>query len=425
MKFVWIFLMAIAVQAETATSRTIIFWHSMGGEKGRILGEIIESFNRQQDGKIRVEGQYVGTYDEGLNKLRTAVIAKRPPQVVQITDVGTALMVDSAAIVPLADFIAADPEFPLKEFLPAIRRYYEIGGRLYSLPFATSNPILYYNADMFKAAGLERPPATFAELEAYATRLTDKQNKVYGLTWPLHAWFLEEFMAKQGAPLFLPDNGRLSAAREANYLAIEARDYLSLWARMVKNGSFANVGRGWDPAEQNFLAGRAAMFVTSTSDIFEVFKQAPFKLGTAPIPSGPGGRPGGTVIGGNSLWIMKHADRENEKAAYAFVKYMASPETQIKWHTATGYFPIRADVIAKLKSEGFYERYPVAWTAIEQMRSSPESPATQGALTTAIQAAREHMMTAIEEILTGHADFETAMTKAKAKTDFALTRAAH
>ena len=404
----------------------IIFWHSMTGEKGRHLSSIVDDFNRSQSGKqgvqIQVVPQFVGSYDDGLNKLRTAVIAGRPPQVMQITDVGTALMIDSNAIVPLQTFIDQDPDFPLKELLPAIRRYYEVKGVLYSLPFATSNPILYYNADMFKAAGLERPPTTFTELEAYAERLTDKTRKIYGLTWPLHSWLLEEFMAKQGAPLIIPDNGRLGPASEANYLSSESRTIIDLWARMVRNGTFANLGRGWDAPSQNFLAARAAMFITSTSDIFEVFKNAPFKLGTAAIPTGLVNNKGGTVVGGNSLWIMKSKNRDTEKATYAFVKFMASPEVQKKWHSVTGYFPIRNDVIESLKAEGFYERFPVAWTAIEQVRSSPEIIATQGALTPVFQLMREHMMTAIEEILTGHSDFDSAMKKAKAKTDFALAR---
>ena len=56
--------------------------------------------------------------------------------------------------------------------------------------------------------------------------------------------------------------------------------------------------------------------------------------------------------------------------------------------------------------------------------SDSDCAAAGGTGTSAIQVAREHMMTAIEEILTGHSDVETAMKKAKAKTDFALAREA-
>ena len=101
---------------------------------------------------------------------------------------------------------------------------------------------------------------------------------------------------------------------------------------------------------------------------------------------------------------------------------MASPETQRRWHQNTGYFPIRSDVIDALKAEGFYEKNPNAWTAIEQMRSSPEMSATKGALMGVFPEAREHVMTAIEEALIGKLSVEEALKRAKARTEFSLRR---
>lgn len=414
----------VAAFAAEGTSITLQFWHSMGGAKGKLLSEIVEGFNSSSEnrGKILVRAQYVGTYDEGLNKLRTALLGGKGPHIVQITDIGQRVLIDSGAILPLQDFIDKDPQFPLDKILPPIRHYYEFKGRLYSLPFATSNPILYYNKDLFDGAGISHPPRTFAELEEVARQLTQPARRTFGLTWPLNSWFFEEFMAKQGTVLVNPDNGRGARAREANFLAPEAIRFVSLWAKMVREGSFANVGRGWDPAEQNFLAGRAAMLITSTSDIFEVNKEANFKLGTAPIPGSGGSEVGGTIVGGNSLWILKDKPESERQAAYAFIKYMASPPAQENWHTHTGYFPIRSDVIDSLKARGFYEKFPVAWTAIEQLRASPDTPATRGALMGVFPEVREHVATAIEEVLAGRYDVETALKRAKARTDFSLMR---
>ena len=401
----------------------IEFWHSMTGEKGLLLKEIVDDFNAQSSSpKTQVVMQFIGSYEEGLNKLRTALIADRGPNIVQITDVGTQVMIDSQAITPLQNFIDKDPDFPIALLLPQIRHYYEVQGKLYSLPFATSNPVLYYDADALKKAGIDHPPTTFAELDADALKLSDAKTKTYGLTWPLDSWLLEQFMARQGADFILPDNGRNGRGLEANYLSPEAIAFVSLWQKMVANGSFANVGRGWDPPEQNFLAGRVKMFITSTSDIFEVLKQAPFRLGTAPIPTRDPSVKGGTIVGGNSLWLMKKKSNEEEMASYRFLKFMASSATQEKWHTHTGYFPIRSDVIDKLKAQGFYEKYPVAWTAIEQLRNSPDLPATRGAMMGAFPEAREHVMSAIEEVISGRSTTEAAMKKAKLKTDFSLTR---
>ena len=400
------------------------FWHSMSGEKSTLLGSIVDDFNRlpANAGKLKVEAQYVGDYDEGLNKLRTALIGGRGPHIVQITDIGQRAMVDSDAIVPLQDFIDHDPQFPLAQILPPIRRYYEIKGRLYSLPFATSNPILYYNVDAFQKAGIQHAPTTYAELEADALKLTDKSKRVTGLTWPLNSWFFEEALAREGVNFIEPENGRGKRATEVNYTSPAGQAFLSLWARMVQTGSFANVGRGWDPAEQNFLASRSAMLITSTSDIFEVLKQVPFKLGTAAIPSRDAMSPGGRVVGGNSLWILKNKSDAEKNASYLFLKFMASAEIQEKWHVNTGYFPIRADVIEALKNRGFYAKYPVAWTAIEQLRASPDLSATRGALMGVFPEAREHISVAIEEVLSGDSTVAESLKKAKEKSDFSLMR---
>jgi sn-glycerol 3-phosphate transport system substrate-binding protein len=414
-------VLSISAQAKAAEVK-LAFWHSMTGSKGKLVSALVDKFNGEpaNAGKLKVEAQFVGTYPDGLNKVRTALMAKRGPQIIQIFDIGTKVMIDSGAIVPLADFIAKDPSFPTAEILPEIRRYYEVSGKLHSLPFATSNPILYYNADALQKAGL-KPPVSFAELKEVAAKLSSAEKKTTGVTWPLHSWFFEEFMAIQGRDLVNHDNGRASAPTEALYTQPEGIAFVELWADMVRNGSFANAGRGWEPSEQSFLAGRSAMMITSTSDVLEVARKAPFKVGTAPLPKRDTRIASGTIIGGNSLWIMK-GKPEEEAGSYAFLKFMASFDNQKFWHTNTGYFPIRKDVIAALEKEGFYKKYPAAQTAIDQLRASAPITATQGALMGVFQEAREHIENAIEQVLSGKSTAAQALTEAKQKTDAALQR---
>jgi sn-glycerol 3-phosphate transport system substrate-binding protein len=365
----------------------------------------------------------VGNYEEGLNKTRTAMLAKRVPHLVQITDIGTQIMVDTGRIVPLQDFTDKDPSFPVDQILPQVRRYYEVGGRWQSLPFATSNPILYYNADLFEKAGIANPPKTFDELFQTARKLTNPSTKSTGLVWPLHSWFLEQFMARQGQPLVAPANGREGRrAVEANFLLPEAIRFVQLWADMVKEGVFSNVGRGWDPAVQNFLAGRSAMLVTSTSDVFDIHQKAPFEVRTAAIPTADEKTVGGTILGGNSVWILKDKPASEQQAAYELVKYLASKDAQRRWHTGTGYFPIRKDVFDELEKEGFYAKYPSARTAIDQMRSSPAIPATSGALLGSFPQLREQVESAVERILTTGQPVAEALGEAKKNAERAFVR---
>ena len=143
---------------------------------------------------------------------------------------------------------------------------------------------------------------------------------------------------------------------------------------------------------------------------------------TAPIPKRFRENAGGTIIGGNSLWVMNHTPEAEQKMAYLFLKHMASKEAQRTWHTNTGYFPIRADLIADLEKEGFYEKNPAARTAISQLKSSPEMPATQGALLGTFSESRVHIESAIERVLAGQAEPKEALGKAKTQSEESMQR---
>lgn len=418
-----LFMLLGSVQLFAAAE--IEFWHSMASAKGKLLEAIVADFNKSplNAGKYLVKLQYVGNYTEGINKLRTSMMGGKSPHIMQSYEIGTQVLIDSKAMRPLQDFIDKDKDFPIDQLLPQILSYYKLGGKLYSLPFATSNPIVYYNMDMFEKAGIKKVPADFAELKVVAAKLSNAKDKVTGITWPLHSWFVEQFVARQGAFFLNNSNGRDARATEANYLAPEIAAFISIWKELVDAGSFANVGRGWEPAQQNFTSGRSAMLITSTSDVFEIGKDAKFKVGTAPIFKAKAtDKKGGTVVGGNSLWILANKPESEQQGAWLFMKFMASKDVQRRWHENTGYFPIRKDLIADLEKEGFYKKFPNARTAIDQLLDSEQSLATAGALMGVFPEARDQIETAVEEILSKKSTVEEALKKAKSRTDASLAR---
>ena len=99
----WLFL------SPTLAQRTTVeFWHSMGGVLGEATEKLVQAFNRSQP-DVQVKSQYVGSYDDGINKLLAALRAGRGyPHVIQVYDIGARIMADSGAVVPLEDLARRD-----------------------------------------------------------------------------------------------------------------------------------------------------------------------------------------------------------------------------------------------------------------------------------------------------------------------------
>ena len=139
----------------------------------------------------------------------------------------------------------------------------------------------------------------------------------------------------------------------------------------------------WTGARNLFISQKVAMLITSTSDVALMVKSAEennFELGSAFIPSPAGAEAGGVVIGGGSLWLIDGHPKNETDAAWEFVKYMAEASQQIKWHTGTGYFPVRKDAIEGLLAQDYYAESPHNLTAILQLLLSTQNYNTSGAI---------------------------------------------
>ena len=133
---------------------TITFWHSMGGVNGEAMDYLVNKFNEENEDGITVESVYQGEYDDTINKLKSAQIGNMGADLVQIYDLGTRFMIDSGWVIPMQDMIDADG-YDISQIEPNVAAYYTTDdGTMYSMPFNSSTPLLYYNKDMFEAAGI-------------------------------------------------------------------------------------------------------------------------------------------------------------------------------------------------------------------------------------------------------------------------------
>ena len=149
----------------------ITFWHAMTRANEEALVRLTQQYNDSQS-KVRVTLVNQTGYEESLQKFRAGLSSGDLPNLVQIEDTGTQQMIDTQAVLPAQSCIDASG-YDTSDFIQRVTDYYTVGGKLYPMPFNVSNPVLYYDKNGFRAAGLdpERPPATLEEVRADATKL--------------------------------------------------------------------------------------------------------------------------------------------------------------------------------------------------------------------------------------------------------------
>ncbi len=358
----------------------IIFWHAMQGVLGERVGEIATKFNAGQ-GEYEVKAVYKGDYATTLNAAIAAYRAKQPPHVVQVFEVGTQTMLSSGAVYAVYQLVKDNGvTIDWNDMIGPVKSYYSTGGNLYSMAFNSSTPILYYNKDLFKKAGLaDKAPATWAEVESAAKKIMASGGKCgFSSAWP--SWVLMENMHSWHDQPFADHangfDGLASTLRINGAFGVKMMDLL---ARGSKEGWYTYNGRG-PKAEANMSAGECGVFISSSAYIAGLTRasEGKFSWGTGSLPRMEGFPQGNSIIGGATLWVMKGARPEEYKGVAQFFKYLASTENQAWWAGVTGYLPISNAAVKALETSGHYQKNPNQLTSIKQMASGKTTPNSQG-----------------------------------------------
>jgi sn-glycerol 3-phosphate transport system substrate-binding protein len=380
-------LLALAMVATAAQAQTeIVWWHSMAGKLGDKVNEIAEKFNASQK-DYKIVPVYKGQYDESLTAAIAAYRAGKPPQIVQVFEVGTAtMMAAQGAVMPVYKMMAqAHEPFNPKAFLPAVTSYYsDTHGNLLSMPFNSSTQVLYINKNLFKKAGLdpEKAPTTWPELIKDTEKL-----KAAGVACPFttgwQSWVqLESFSAWHNVPFATLQNGFGGLGTRLEFNGPVQVMHIQNLSDMAKKGEFIYAGRKDEPTGK-FQAGECAMETTSSGSYANIKASATdnkFEFGVAPLPYYPSvkGAPQNTIIGGATLWVLTQKDPAMYKGIAKFFTFLSSPEVQYDFHKSTGYVPITLAAWDLAKKQGLYQERPGFDTAMMELTHKPPTPNSKG-----------------------------------------------
>lgn len=395
--------------ASEVDGTTISFWHSMGGVNGEALDTLVKQFNEENEYGITVDAQYQGEYVDSLNKLKSAQIGNMGADLVQVYEIGTRFMIDSGWIVPMQEMIDGDG-YDLSQIEPNLAAYYTIDNELYSMPFNSSTPILYYNKDMFEKAGITEVPDSLEGIGEIGQQLLDNGGAGEAMSMGIYGWFFEQLISKQGLEYANNGNGRKEAATAVAFDENgAAKNILTVWKDLNDKGFAPIVGKGGDAGLADFSAGKSAITLGSTASLKQILQDVngKFEVGTAYFPKVSSSDEGGVSIGGASLWALDNQDPKKLRATWEFIKFLISPESQAYWNAQTGYFPV---TVAAQEEETFKQNvaeYPQFQTAIDQLHDS--APEYAGALLSVFPEARAIVESEIESLLNGNEDVDAAV----------------
>ena len=414
-------LLLLGASTLASAKEKIIFWHAMGGNFQPTLNKIVEEYNKSQD-KIEVEALYQGSYQEALNKFKSVQGTDKAPALIQLNEISTEYMYNSGAITPMQEFVKKD-NYDLTKLEDTLINYYTINGTLYSMPFNSSASILLYNKDAFKEVGLdpEKAPKSYKELAEAAKKLT-KGTERYGFAMIMDAWFIEQLLANENTLYVNEENGRAGKSPTAVAYNGEKIKTIFNWLNdMYRDNTATSYGKEYQNTRAAFLSGKVSMYIDSSAGIQQLTELANFEIGSAYVPS-ENGEFTGVPIGGASLWITNSVTDEKQAAAWDFVKYAVSKESQALWASSTGYYSLNKEAynLDLLKKD--LEKTPQKLVAVNEIKDTQKTAATSGAIVGVFPELRKVMTDSMEKVYVGKEKIDKIIDKMVKESDRIVKR---
>lgn len=347
----------------------LVVWHAINAEAKTTLEELAAEFNRTQD-QVEVEVLSQGTaYSEVRRAYINGIAAGSLPGLVHMDLSDLQVLIDTKTLLPAEQCFEAAGIEP--EVIPVVLSGMSAQGTYWpSLPTVSTN-VLYYNKAHFARAGLDPddPPGTIDEVTEAAEAL-----KASGIEKPmsllLSPGFVEYWVGGVGIELLNNDNGREDLATEANFDNPATLRVFRWISDLVARGLATPFSTGGIDQFLAVATQQSSMVIetsTASTTIAALLSGESVDSGGVQVPTEelvtqdlvpaagkfPGlEEPGEAQIGGGSFFIPATNSAEVQAAAWAFSRFMATEEAQLKWHTQGSYLPI---IEGATESEAFQE----------------------------------------------------------------------
>lgn len=411
--------MTAMLSASTAFAVDLEFYFpiAVGGAAADTIQGLTDDYVAQNEG-VTINPIYAGSYSEAATKAITAARGGNAPQLSVVGATEMFSLIEEDIIEPFDAYVSDEEmETWIGGFYPSFMQNSQANGKTWGIPFQRSTPVMYWNKQAFAEAGLdpEVAPATWEELVEMGKKLTKKDANGNVSQWGLRIpsagfpyWLFQGLSTPNDAILANADGNKTNFDDPKVVEALEFLVDLSTEHKIMAEGSI-----DWGATPKAFFEGESAIIWTTTGNLTNITKNAPFEFGVAMLPAKIHR---GAPTGGGNFYLFKDASAEQKTAAVEFVKWITAPEQAARWSIATGYVAPRADTWETESMKAYVERVPGALVARDQLEFAVSELTTYEN-----QRVVKVLNDALSAAITGQKTAQEALSEAQEEADKILS----
>lgn len=324
------------IVTEVKSETTITFWHAMNGAPEKALQKLTDDFMKANP-NIKVELQNQSTYKDLQAKINSTLTSPKDlPTITQAYPNWLFNAADQDALVDFKPYIENETIGFKKgeEIRSDLMQGAQINGVQYGIPFNKSTEVLFYNADLLKQYGV-KVPTTLDELKEAAKTIYEKSNhEIVGAGFDSLNNYYAIGMKNKGVDF----------TKELDLTGDASKEVIKYYADGIRDGYFRTAG------SDKYLSGpfqnkKIAMYVGSSageSFVAKGAKEAGYEYGIAPRPEKY------NLQQGTDIYMFEGSTTEEQRtAAFLYLKFLSSADSQLYWAQQTGYIPTIASVLEK------------------------------------------------------------------------------
>jgi multiple sugar transport system substrate-binding protein len=356
---------------------------------------------------------------EVMSRIQADVVAGQAPDVAQVIFADLDYAIANFGVRALEEMVpSAELKAHFDGFFPNGLELGRLNGKTYALAYVFSTPVLFYNVDLFKKAGLnpDAPPKTWEEVRAAAiaiNKATDKPGLITGIFGPsAYDWLFQGVLLSNGGRAVSADRKKLMFGEP------EAVEAVAMLRSIAEAGAMPNIPV--NNAIETMGSGNAGMYLQTSAVQNALLRGAKdkFELRGAAMPSF-GAKPARPTNSGSALVIMTR-DPVKQRAAWELMKHMTSDYAYTVITSKIGYLPLRPSAI---EGEEFLAPWirdnPVVQPNLAQLKVVSQWVPHAGPNYKQILAT---MMNAAEEATFGKGDVAATMQAAQQRAQALMPR---